>query len=210
MIADHQGNGANGEDDLLRLHNDVVSGSETAREQLASLLVFNLYKSLSYKYASDRLDRDIIWDGVTAALLHYCGNPDSFDPSLGVPLPAYLRRLADWNIRKARRSAERRRKREQTAAELPDSAFFERSESIECTDPEPDLWICAVELLRRDRDRAVLIHWLAGETRTGVLARLLGFSGATAEVQRRQVKRAKDRILKTLQRNLTVRTLSLR
>lgn len=202
METDKTRNDTKGEDDLLRLHRAFVSGCEAAREQLASLLVFDLFQSLSRKYAGDTVDRDVIWDGVITALLRYFDNPDSFDPNSGIPLSAYLRRLADWSIRKTWRSEGRRRVREQRVAEGHDWTLVEPFDWIECAESEATLRRRAAEILQSPGDRAVFDLWLHGERRTEAFAKPLGLSGRPVEVQRQRVKRAKDRILKTLRRKL--------
>jgi hypothetical protein len=49
-------------------------------------------------------------------------------------------------------------------------------------------------------DRRVLRLMVDGERRTAVFAAVLGLDGQPAEAQRREVKRAKDRIKKRLER----------
>jgi hypothetical protein len=57
-----------------------------------------------------------------------------------------------------------------------------------------------MSLLQDPKDRQILVLRLQGERRTGAFAEILGISHLPIETQRREVKRAKDRIDKTLRR----------
>jgi hypothetical protein len=57
-----------------------------------------------------------------------------------------------------------------------------------------------MNLLQDPKDRQILALRLEGERRTAVFAEILGVSHLPMEVQRREVKRAKDRIDKILRR----------
>jgi hypothetical protein len=57
-----------------------------------------------------------------------------------------------------------------------------------------------MDLLQDSKDRQILSLRLQGERRTEVFAAVLGISNLPIEVQRREVKRTKDRIDKILRR----------
>jgi RNA polymerase sigma-70 factor (ECF subfamily) len=143
---------------------------------------------------------------VSAAFLDYCSRPHQFDERHGVPLDRFLHKASWRNVANILRSSARRRTREEESARAHASAAVEldpvvgnllqREESAKLHQREEDL----MNLLQDPTDRQVLALRLQGERRTEAFADLLGVSHLPITAQRREVKRAKDRIDKILRR----------
>jgi hypothetical protein len=74
--------------------------------------------------------------------------------------------------------------------------LLQREENEQFHQQEEDM----MGLLQDAKDRQILALRLQGERRTAAFAEILGVSHLSIEVQRREVKRAKDRIDKILRR----------
>jgi hypothetical protein len=140
-------------------------------------------------------------------LLEYCTGPKKFDPSRGVPLDRFLA-LAAWrNVANSVRGEKRRKLRELKAlTAVPDEELVELDVTAGnmLQDQEKDRQHQAAQLLRmvgNPVDKKILKLRLAGERRTEEFARIMNISYLPKESQRREVKRAKDRIDKFLQRS---------
>jgi hypothetical protein len=83
-------------DQLLALHIRLLAGDRTASEEVASLLLAPLAQEISHK--SPQVDEQIIYDGVTEAILDYCARPRQFEEKRGVPLGRFLRMAASRNV----------------------------------------------------------------------------------------------------------------
>jgi hypothetical protein len=151
------------------------------------------------------LDQGLVSDGVTDAILEYVANPRSFDDTRGVPLDRFLRKNAWRNIANTVRGEVRRRRREQTAAAIAPLVELHPAVGNDLQD----------ELARRtaqhqrelaalpgdiEKEMQRLRH--GGERRTAEFAKVLGIAHLPTSEQRREVKRAKDRIDKILSRKL--------
>ena len=196
---------AQGNDALqfLELHQRLLSGDRTASEEVASKLLSPLGEEIGRKFP--RTDRQIVWDGVTEAILDYCSRPNQFDAARGVPLDRFLSMGAWRNVANAVRGEVRRKARESKVGQA------DREPVVELEAPAGNLLREETERHRRQRsqlmerlkdhkDRKILELRMEGERRTEAFAKILGISHLPAEVQRREVKRAKDRIDKALRR----------
>jgi hypothetical protein len=185
------------------LHNDLVAGSALASEWMATLLLPVLQGRIAPRFP--QVDRQIISDGVTDALLSYINEPERFDPDRGVVLISFIARKACWLIRDTMMSEQRRRRR--------DREYFitakndERTELWELTETEPvgvgDFLSRALEILDHETDRAILRLWLRGERKSQLFAKIMNIEQQCEQERRHQVKRAKDRILKVLRRHFS-------
>lgn len=189
---------------LLELHRRLCHGDRTASEELADLILEPLVERVSRRFP--RIDDQIIWDAVIDAFfLEYCSRPPRFDAGRAVPLDAFLLMAARRNVANALRGEARRRAREAEAAqddapsavELdPTAGNILQQEETRQVQRQQDL----MRLLQDPKDRRVLALRLQGERRTEAFAKILGISHLPTEVQRWEVKRAKDRIDKIVRR----------
>jgi DNA modification methylase len=189
---------------LLKLHRRLCDGDRTAPEELAELILESLVEAIIRRFP--RTDEQFIWDGVIDAILDYCAQPRQFDERHGIPLDRFLQMAAWRNVANARRGEARRMAREvkagqthaTTAVELDPVVgnLLQKEESGQLHQQGVDF----MNLLQDSKDRQILALRLQGERRTTAFAEILGISHPPVEVQRREVKRAKDRIDKILHR----------
>jgi RNA polymerase sigma-70 factor (ECF subfamily) len=192
---------------LLRLHTRLLDGDRIASEEVVGLLLIRLSNELARKFPNT--DKHLISDGVTDALLEYCTVPKKFDPSRGVPLDRFLSRAAWRNVANSVRGEKRRKLRESKAL-TPVRDEDEELVELDVTagnmlqDQEKDRQHQAAQLLRMVEnpvDKKILELRLTGERRTEEFARIMNIYHLPKESQQREVKRAKDRIDKFLQRS---------
>jgi hypothetical protein len=189
---------------LLAFHRRLCDGDRTASGEFAELVLNVLVEQVARRYP--HTDEQVIWDGVSEAFLDYCARPHQFDERRAVPLDRFLHRASWRNVANILRSHARRRTHEEEAARAHASAAVEldpvvgnllqREESAKLQQREEDL----MSLLQDPTDRQILALRLQGERRTEAFAELLDVSHLPIKVQRREVKRAKDRIDKILRR----------
>lgn len=189
---------------LVALHRRLCDGDRTASDELAALVLNPLVERVSRRYP--RTDTQIVWDGVSEAFLDYCSRPHQFDEQRGLALDRFLQMASRRNIANILRSHVRRQAREEEAARVYASAAVEldpvvgnllyQEENAQLHQQEEDL----LNLLQDPKDRQILALRLQGERRTEAFAAILGVSHLPIEAQRREVKRAKDRIDKILRR----------
>ncbi len=189
---------------LLAIHRRLRDGDRMASDELAELVLDHLVEWVARRYP--HTDEQIIWDGVSEAFLDYCARPHQFDERHGVPLDRFLH-MASWrNVANTLRNNRRRQAHEEkvarTSATLPVELdpvvenLLQQEESAQLQQQEEDF----MDLLQDPKDRQILALRLQGERRTEAFAAILGISHLPVEDQRRQVKRAKDRIDKILRR----------
>ncbi len=189
---------------LLELHKRLLLGDRTASEEVASQLLAPLTLQVSRKFPFT--DEQIIFDGVTDAILDYCEKPQKFDATRGIPIDGFLHMAARKNVSNLLRGENRRKAREgrygqaslETSVELSGSAgnLLKRDKKIRV---RPSLGE-AMAILKNKKDQQIHKLRLQGERSTRVFAQILGIDHLPTEVQRRQVKQAKDRIDKLLER----------
>jgi DNA modification methylase len=189
---------------LLKLHGRLCDGDRTASEELAELVLNPLVEQVARRYP--RTDEQMIWDGVSEAFLDYCSRPYQFDASHGVSLDRFLH-MASWrnvanilrrNVRRLTHEEEAARTYATVAVELDPVVgnLLQQEESAQLHQQEEGF----MGLLQDPKDRQILALRLQGERRTEAFAAILGISHLPIEGQRREVKRAKDRIDKILRR----------
>lgn len=189
---------------LLTLHRRLLAGDRTASEEVVGLLHASLTQEVSSQFP--HTDPHIIWDGVIDALLDYCARPQQFDADRGIPLESFLRLAARRNVMNMLRSAQRRKTREEAVGHAWAASSVE-------LDPAAGNLLRKEESMRQQRQRAALASTLQnsndqqllalrlqGVRRTEAFAELLGITHLPIATQRREVKRAKDRIDKMLRR----------
>jgi hypothetical protein len=188
---------------LLALHRRLCDGDRTAPDELAELLLEPLVAAISRRFP--RTDEQVIWDGVVEAFLEYCARPSQFDARHKVPLERFLQMAATRNLQNLLRGEARRRARQERVAEADGAAveldpvvgnLLQREEHQRLQRQEEDM----MRLLQDPTDRQILALRLRGERRTAAFAAILNISHLPLEMQRREVKRAKDRIDKVIRR----------
>jgi DNA-directed RNA polymerase specialized sigma24 family protein len=148
----------------------------------------------------------MLYEAVTEAFLDYCAQPHRFDVGRRVPLHLFLLMASRRNMLNLLRNEGRRRAHEGEAGQLYAKSAVEldpvvgnllqKEESEQLHQQEEEF----MSLLQGPKDRQILALRLRGERSTKAFAEILGISHLPADVQRREVKRAKDRIDKILRR----------
>jgi len=189
---------------LLELHRRLLTGDRTASEEVVRLLHASLTQEVSAQFR--HTDQHIIWDGVIDAMLDYCARPQQFDAERGVSLTRFLRLAARRNIMNRLRGEQRRKAREEAAGhawavssvELDPAVgnLLQKEESTQRQQQQAVL----TKALPNPGDQQLLALRLQGVRRTEAFAEILGITHLPIEIQRREVKRAKDRIDKMLRR----------
>ena len=184
------------------LHNDATAFSELCESVLpvlASFLQSRFSEQDSHQCESTAID----------CLLKYYQTPKSYDPKQ-ISLFAYLRMAARYDLMSAIDKEGRQHQRLTSLDEL--------AERHQKPEDDPDSQVVLDELLQRhtdwsftqivkalekhlDRDeKRCLWLMLEGVRENARYAEALNLSGADEESQRAEVKRAKDRLVKKLQR----------
>jgi DNA-directed RNA polymerase specialized sigma24 family protein len=189
---------------LLELHRRLLTGDRTASEEVVRLLHAPLTQEVSAQFR--HTDQHIIWDGVIDAMLDYCARPEQFDAERGVSLKRFIRLAARRNVVNMLRGEQRRKVREEAAGhawaassvELDPVAgnLLQKEESTQRQRQQTAL----ANALQNPNDQQLLALRLQGVRRTEAFAAVLGITHLPIETQRREVKRAKDRIDKMLRR----------
>ncbi len=191
---------------LLALHSRLCHGDRTAPEEVARLLLPPLVQEISRQFP--QTDEHVIWDGVSDAILDYCARPDSFDEKRNVPLDRFLQMAAWRNVANSMRGEKRRKTREEKAFHAYGEPPVELESAVgnllqkEKNEQRRQQQVKLMTALQSETDRQILALRLQGERRTEVFAKVLGISLLPIKDQRREVKRAKDRIDKLLRRQL--------
>ena len=193
-------------DHLLVLHRHLLAGDRVASEEVASLLLSSLVQEVSHQFP--QTDEQLIWTGVSDAVLDYCAQPHQFDESRGVPLDRFLQKAAWRNVANSLRGEKRRKDREKEAGrDSLESAvaldpvvgnLLQQEENVRRQQQQAEL----MNTLRNPKDQQILELRLQGEHRTEAFAEVLKITHLPLETQRREVKRAKDRIDKILRRHI--------
>lgn len=188
---------------LLCLHRRLLEGDRVVPAELMERLLSPLIGEMKHEYPTT--DVHLVSDGVTDALLDYCARPGRFDQTRGVPLNRFLAKAAWRNIANLLRGETRRRAREAKAAEMADhnvvELYPEAGNSLQnaVLDTKQGLDELA-RLLPDATDQQIFKLKFMGERRTEVFAEAMGITHLPVEQQRREVKKAKDRIDKIMER----------
>lgn len=198
---------------LADLHTRRTAGhAGSFLEETANLLYCRLLDELSGRPRFRRVDPGWIADAVTEALFEYCRKPDRFDPARGRTLDRYIALAAHRNVLNAIRSARRRRNHEAIASgrkhELLENDVEVGSPAgnvlaKEAAEAAERRSARILELLKTDMDRRIFELQLRKERRTAVYAEVMGITHLPLAEQRKEVKRAKDRIDKLIERGLS-------
>jgi RNA polymerase sigma-70 factor (ECF subfamily) len=189
---------------LLELHRRLLTGDRIASEEVVTLLLASLTQEVSAQFR--QIDQHIIWDGVIDAMLDYCARPQQFDAERGVSLKRFLRLAARRNVMNILRGAQRRKVREEAAGHAWAASSVELDPAVgnllqkEESTQRQRQQTALTNALQNPNDQQLLALRLQGVRRTEAFAEILGITHLPIETQRREVKRAKDRIDKMLRR----------
>lgn len=198
-------NTSQGPNDLLPLHRRLLEGDRAATAEVLTLTVDPVALRATARCRCYGVqDEHLVHDAVIDAVLDYCARPHQFAPSAGLHLVAFLTLAAVRNALNTARAEGRRKYRERAAGskrarrlELDAAKWHEQMEDLRKVDRHRQSLLDAMPALV---DRAVLDLQFAGVRETAAFATVLGITDCPLAEQRRSIKRAKDRIRKTLQR----------
>ena len=180
----------------ITLHQKVLAADPIAPADLFAQLVEPLMHAVQRDL---RCDPEITRDSSIDALFDYLNSPTAYKQEKG-RLCTFLVQVAKHKAvdRIRPRSAEARREREFGAlVEVREPA---PNEVMERSAEAQELWQRIEQVVQDDRDRVALALILDGERSTEALAEALGIQDLTALERQRDVKRHRDRLLKTLER----------
>lgn len=192
------------QEQLLALHRALLAGDVTASARLAELLL----PALSRRFAGRReLDRADVESIVGLSIATYLRDPGRYEPARGTPLLAYLYQDALGDIRN---EAAKRGRRPEDATEdgvlelvpargnpTPEDDVVDRLDPLDLPRSLVDAALAQIDLLS-DEDREFLRLRAEGVRSTHAYAAVLGIAHLPPDQQRREVKRAKDRLDKRL------------
>jgi RNA polymerase sigma-70 factor (ECF subfamily) len=182
---------------------------ESAAGELFARYMNWLVDALKARYPSvARYDETLVLDAVTDALFDYITRPQAYKPDLK-GLKGFFYLAAYRNLLNAWRSVRQTVKLEtsldrfvELQAEAGNSSMEEidTAEHVLSAIALGEKWKWVQTLLTDEKDLLVAALLTQGVRETSAYAEVLGLTRMPFEEQRRQVKRAKDRVLKRLQR----------
>jgi len=178
------------------IHERLLAADPTAPAELAEAVGDVIFEKLRRHHPDG--DPDLIRDAAWDAIRDYIQRPAGFDPSKR-SLVGYLLMAAEGDLRNALAKA-RRRREDQLGVELVDSGGKRRLEQIEARLDAARIRPELERYIPDPADREAVELMLDGERSTAAFAGVWGFSDLSPEEQRKEVKRRKDRLKKTLDR----------
>jgi RNA polymerase sigma-70 factor (ECF subfamily) len=196
------------DDELLALHQRLLDGDRAVSSELVPLLLSRLQQRLAYLRASVD-DPNELTSQIGLAVTHYLNDPERFDPSRG-GLVAYLAMVVRGDVLNELDARRRRRTHEVPAGRLveldpPDRNTIVEEEALDAVDPidvAPETAAAALQALSDvgEVDLKMLKMMVSGVRATSAYAAVLGISHLPDDLQRKAVKRHKDRLQKRLER----------
>jgi RNA polymerase sigma-70 factor (ECF subfamily) len=152
-----------------------------------------------------RVDEQLVSDGVVDAVLDYCACPAQFDTSRDVLLDRFLAKAAWRNVQNLQTGERRRKQRERNVGSkkreadvaLDPVARNIRQEELRQLDEKQVAMFAALD---DPKDKEILRLKLDGVRDTASFARVLGITYLPVAMQREEVRRHKDRIIRFLRR----------
>lgn len=200
------------EQHLRRLHARLLAGDTTASLELVEAYGPRLLARLRVRWHTTA--PELCEEAVYEALFGFLRAPDAYDPARGT-LGHYLFRSAHRDLQNLREREARQRPPATVSLDRVELDAVGRKGSVGdwLADPraaperrldeiDPALLAGIAAALPEERDRRVFQLIVEGERRTAVFAAALGLDGHPLPEQRREAKRAKDRVLKRVQRQL--------
>jgi len=196
------------EAELGMLHARLLSGDVVAPTELAERIVPLVRRRLEQLERSAG-DPHLVPSVIGLVVAKYLREPERFNPARG-GLVAYLSMEARSDVLNELEARRRRRARELPVADPVELASSSRDstveeEALDTVDPfgvAPEIVQGAVRALRDldHLDRQVLQMMADGVRATSAYAAVLGLSHLPADLQRKAVKRLKDRLQRRLER----------
>ena len=186
------------------LHARLLQGDPTAPSDLADRYLEHLIAALLRAFP--RQDRDLLETVAIDLILDVAQRPARYDPDR-LPLSAYLLMAAKRDAQTALKKEQRRLHRiapldvvelQPSPQNMGQARGIDPAEAV--LDGEADAALSTMYGGLGEVDRAVVQLIADGERRTEVFAGVLGLHDRPRPEQEREVKRAKDRLKKRLQR----------
>jgi RNA polymerase sigma-70 factor, ECF subfamily len=194
------------DDELLALHRRLLEGDPTVSSELARKLLPRVEKRLVGSFVKSGGDLAEVASQVGLAIAQYLSEPERFDPSRA-GLVVYLAMVARSDLLNELEARRREREREHRAVELTLSArnSVVEEEVLDAVDPvgvSPEKMVAALQELKAldEIDRKMVEMLVDGVRSTSAYAAVLGISHLPPDLQRKAVKRHKDRLQKRLER----------
>ncbi|MDC0713603.1 sigma-70 family RNA polymerase sigma factor [Stigmatella sp. ncwal1] len=182
--------------DEAGLHERVLQGDPVAPVDVFQTYMEQILKILIQERGCDL---DVAHDSAIDAVMSYLGEPGRYDPKKG-RLSTYLIQVAKNRASDRHRAATAQARRDQDYAKVFTLQQKPPKEAMEDAVEARRLLHIVQKLLKREKDKITLEHYLQDERSTEVLAEALGLKNLTPEEQKREVKRHKDRLMKFLER----------
>ena len=185
---------------FVAVHERLLEGDPVAPAELITAVFDSLVLHLRKKHPGVD-DLELLYDSVTDALFAYVKEPRKFDPSKR-GLFGYLQMSAERDLLNLLAKRDRRGYREEVVDDVellaPDGNI--ELEILARLDAER-LREEIAQLFPDPRDRRVVDLMIDGERSTEAFVETLELGGESMIEQRRQVKRAKDRVKKMVVRH---------
>lgn len=188
------------------IHQRLIEHDPVASVELVEFYIESIVRRLTSLFPKLD-DPHFVHDAVVDALLNYVQHPERFNPIRG-KLSAYLFMSARGDLLNRLKSEARRRAREMRLEDVELHPTL-RNMLVEGEDEEvdipsgmsiSDLKDSVRQVVTNQTDRKLLELMLDGESKTECYGEVLSISDLPIDEQRQQVKRAKDRLTKRLQR----------
>jgi RNA polymerase sigma-70 factor, ECF subfamily len=180
----------------LKLHERVLAEDPVATIDLVEGYMPALLEVLRKDLGCEG---DLAYDSAVDAVFGYLRAPIQFEASLG-RLCTYLTRIAKNRAVDRLRSATSSAARDLAFASAVELGRSSPKELLVNAVQAREVWDHIEAGVSDARDRAALRLILEGERETATLAEVLGLSALPLDDQRQQVKRERDRLMKTLER----------
>jgi hypothetical protein len=191
-------------------HERLITGDLTVTAEIAAAYLEPLVHVLSSRFPNLD-DPHLIATAVEDALINYFDRPEQFDTEKGLSLFSYLRMAADGDLRNLLDKNKRAKRREigPGHVELSEPSSEHLIEAIDEFDLETSIdvqntrvWHMLAKLFKDTTDLELAVLIIEGIRSTSTFATVLGISDLPEPEQRIIVKRHKDRVIKTIKRNI--------
>jgi RNA polymerase sigma-70 factor, ECF subfamily len=179
------------------LHGRVLNGDPVSSADLFELFVQPMSDILKRSLKSS--SEDLVYDSIIDALFTYLRQPDAYDPQRG-QLSTLLTEVARRKLVDRLRTRDARLTREKKFAEDVELLRTDPNEQVEAQVDAEAVWPKVRQALPNASDQICAQEIMKGESDTDRLASILGLSSLPPLARKREVKKHRDRILKTLQR----------
>lgn len=195
----------NGHDFEYSIHQRLIEKDPVAPSELVQAYIESLVRRLNLQFPNLD-DPHFVHDAAADALLNYAQRPERFKPEKG-KLNSYLLMSARGDLINRLKSEGRRRQREVHIENVELQPDLRNISLEECGNIElpsglsiADIKTQIEQTITDKADRKLVELILDGERKTKCYAEVLDITHLNMNEQRRQVKRAKDRLKKKLQR----------